>query len=57
MPGYADRYFDFAESLEALFGRSVDVVTEQSIKNPYFHRAVDAQRQPIYEARDQETAA
>ena len=56
-PGYADRYFDFAEALEALLNRPVDVVTERSIKNPYFRRAVDATRQPIYDGRDAATAA
>ncbi len=57
IPGYADCYLDFAEALEALFGRPVDVVTERSIRNPYFRRAVDAQRQSVYDGRDAETAA
>ena len=51
-PGYADRYLGFAEALEELFGRSVDVVTERSIRNPYFRRAVEAARQPVYDERD-----
>ena len=29
-PGYADRYLDFAEALEQLFGGEVDLVTECS---------------------------
>jgi predicted nucleotidyltransferase len=33
--------------LETLFGRSVDVITERSIRNPYFRQAVEASRQPI----------
>jgi len=56
-PDYADRYLDLAESLEALLGRKVDLVTERSIRNPYFRRAVEATRQPVYERRDQEAAA
>ncbi len=56
-PGYADRYLGLAEALEALLGRGVELVTERSIRNPYFRRAVDATRQPLYERRDQETAA
>ena len=56
-PGYADRYLDLAEALEALLGRDVDLVTERSIRNPYFRRAVEATRQPVYERRDQEAAA
>jgi predicted nucleotidyltransferase len=30
-PGYASRYLDFAEALEELFGREVDLVTERSV--------------------------
>ncbi len=57
-PGtYADRYFALAEALEALFGRQVDLVTERSIRNPYFRRAVEETRQPVYDERDQEMAA
>ena len=36
VPGYFDRYFGFIESLEALFGRAVDLVTYNAISNPYF---------------------
>jgi predicted nucleotidyltransferase len=56
-PGYADRYLGFAEALEALFGRSVDVITERSIRNPSFRQAVDASRQPICDERDALAAA
>jgi predicted nucleotidyltransferase len=54
---YADRYLDFAEGLERLFGRHVDLVTEQSIRNPYFRHEVESTRQLIYERPDEETAA
>src|SRR5829696_2601671 len=56
-PGYADRYLGFAEALEALFGRSVDVITERSIRNPYFRQAVEASRRPIYDERGAPAAA
>ena len=56
-PGYADRYLGFAEALETLFGRRVDVITERSIRNPYFRKAVEASRQPIYDERDAPAAA
>jgi predicted nucleotidyltransferase len=55
--GYADRYLAFADALEALFGRSVDVMTERSIRNPYFRRSVDATRELIYDGSIQEAAA
>ena len=56
-PGVARRYFDFADALEALLGRKVDLVTEESIVNPYFRYAVDQAREPIYEAGDRQAAA
>lgn len=53
---YAERYLDLAEALERLFQRPVDLVTEQSIRNPYFRRVVDASRQLIYERQDAQIA-
>lgn len=55
--GVAKRFFRFAEALEALLGREVDLVTEDSIVNPYFRYAVDRTREPIYEAGDRATVA
>jgi predicted nucleotidyltransferase len=51
---YLDRYLDFAESLEALFRRPVDLLTERSIRNPYFRRSVEATRQAVYERGNEE---
>lgn len=45
---YADRYFGLAEELERLFGRDVDLITEESVRNPYFRREVDATRHLVY---------
>jgi uncharacterized protein len=53
---YADRYLDFADALERLFQRPIDLVTEQSIRNPYFRRAVQASRRAIYERSDTQAA-
>lgn len=53
----ADRYLDFAEALELLFGRSVDLVTEKSIRNPYFRYQVDTQRVRISADNDSQAAA
>jgi len=46
---YADRYYDFAESLERLFNRPVDLVTERAIRNPYFRAEVERTAQVLYE--------
>ena len=45
---YADRFLGLAEELERLFGRKVDLVSEQSIRNPFFRREVEATRQLVY---------
>ena len=51
-PDFLGRYLDFADALEALFGRSVDVLTDGSIRNPRYRELIDATRQPIYDAQD-----
>lgn len=45
---YADAYFSLKESLESLFGRPVDLVTEANLENPYFRNRVYAERQSVY---------
>ena len=37
---HADAYFDLLFALEELFGRSVDLVMTQAIRNPYFRESV-----------------
>ena len=50
-PGeYADNFFGLANELESLLGRRVDLVSEKSIRNPYFRESIDESRQPLYEA-------
>ena len=53
---YADRYLDLAEAMERLFQRPVDLVTDHSVRNPYFRRVLEASRQVIYERQDTQTA-
>lgn len=45
---YFDNYFDFKYSLEDLFGREVDLLEEQTIKNPYLKKNLDATKMLIY---------
>ena len=45
---YADVYFDMLFSLEELLNREVDLVTERSIKNPYFRDEVSKNRVLIF---------
>jgi uncharacterized protein len=51
---YADNYLGLANALEQLFRRRVDLVTERSIRNPYFRQVVNATRQAIYDRRSEE---
>jgi hypothetical protein len=43
-----DEYFDLKEGLESLLGRSVDLVVDRAIRNPYFRASVERSRQPVY---------
>ena len=49
-PGYADRYLGLAEGLEHVLGRSVDLLTERSLRNPLFVRQIGADRVLVYGA-------
>jgi predicted nucleotidyltransferase len=46
--GLFNRYFDLKEGLEGIFGRPVDVVVEDSLRNPYFKASVDRSRRTVY---------
>lgn len=45
-----NEYFDFREQLEALFGRSVDLVTAGAVRNPYVRADIERSRELVYEA-------
>lgn len=45
---YFDNFMDFKEKLEKLFGRKVDLVENQAIRNPIFRRSIERQKQLIY---------
>jgi len=47
---YTDNYFALHEELEKLFGRKVDLVTENSLSNPYFIQRVEETKQLLYAA-------
>jgi len=46
--GPFNRYFDLLEGLEAIVGRPVDLVMEDSLRNPYFKAAVERTRKTVY---------
>ena len=45
-----DAFFGLKESLEALFGRPVDLVDPSALDNPYFAAMVEHTRQELYAA-------
>lgn len=47
---YGAAYFGLLKSLEEMFGRSVDLVDDSSIKNPYLRESVDESKVLVYAA-------
>lgn len=45
---YADNYFDFKDNLAQLFNREVDLVTKDTLTNPYFINEVEKSKTYIY---------
>ena len=45
-----EEYFAFREQLEALFGRSVDLVMTGAVRNPYVRADIERSRELVYEA-------
>ncbi len=46
----ADDYFGLKDDLEALLGRSVDLVSPRALRNPFFREGVDETREALYAA-------
>jgi predicted nucleotidyltransferase len=47
--GYVENMWSLEDSLENLFHRHVDIITEPQLQNPYFIAAVNASKTPVYE--------
>jgi predicted nucleotidyltransferase len=45
---YGDNYYDLKFSLENIFNRSVDLLEEKAIKNPFFRKTINQKKQLIY---------
>ena len=45
-----ETYFKLLEALEALFGRKVDLLEKQAVRNPYMIRAIKARRAILFAA-------
>lgn len=49
-PDYPDRYLDFAEALEDLFQRPVDLLTNRAIRDPQLRAEILRTQRVTYEA-------
>ncbi|TAL64868.1 MAG: nucleotidyltransferase domain-containing protein [Bacteroidetes bacterium] len=47
---YTDNYFDLHYKLQDLFNRRIDLLTENSLSNPFFIKGIDQTKQLIYAA-------
>ena len=45
---YFDNYLNFKENLETLFGREVDLLEEQTLKNPILIKSINKSKAFIY---------
>ncbi len=45
---YTDNYFELHYQLERLFKRKIDLMTDNSLSNPYLIQAIDETKQLIY---------
>ncbi len=44
-----DRYFDLKFGLENIFGRKVDVIQDDAVKNPHMRASLEEDRMLVYE--------
>ncbi|GAB3898803.1 hypothetical protein GCM10028803_18910 [Larkinella knui] len=47
--GYAENFWNLEEELQKLLNRSVDLVPQHTLRNPYFISSVNRTRIPLYE--------
>jgi predicted nucleotidyltransferase len=47
---YTDNYFNLHDQFERLFKRNIDLITENSLANPYFVKSLEETKQLLYAA-------
>ena len=50
---YFDNFIGFKEELERILRRPIDLVEEQTVKNPYLKASIDRNKKLIYGREDQ----
>jgi len=48
--GFGGDYFGLKQELESLYGRKVDLVMTEAVRNPYFLQGISKDRTVMYEA-------
>ena len=48
LANYFDNYMNFKENLESVFGREVDLLEEQTLKNPILINSINQTKELIY---------
>ena len=54
---YTNNYFDLHLKLEQLFNRKIDLLTENSLSNPFFIQRIEETKQLLYAAWNQKIFA
>jgi len=47
---YVDNYLSLESELSKLLQREIDIVSEETIQNPYFIQSINQNKTPIYES-------
>lgn len=50
---YSHSYAGLREGLERLFARSIDLLTESSLENPYLRRQIESEKLSLFQRDDQ----
>ncbi len=45
---YTDNYFELHQIFNQIFNRNIDLITDKSLKNPFFTQSINASKQLIY---------
>ena len=47
-PGLLNRYMALVGQLESVLNHKVDIITPQTLRNPYFRQSVEADKEVVY---------
>ncbi|MDR9419118.1 nucleotidyltransferase family protein [Gracilimonas sp.] len=53
---YSENYFSIRQAFTDLFEREIDLVTKNSLSNPYFIESIDKTKVLIYDQKQQEVS-